>query len=64
MRAVDPADSNEIALDYVRNAVPADAQTVVLACVEVFGGYRIVGQRPDGRTDRAHARLVSHIAAR
>ena len=36
--AVDSADGDEVTLDYIDNAVAADAQTVILACVEAFGG--------------------------
>jgi hypothetical protein len=54
LNAVNPADSDEVRLDDVDDAVTANAQTVILTRVEALSWERIFRQRGDCNADRAH----------
>jgi hypothetical protein len=61
--AVDPLDSDHVAIDHIQNPVAVNSQPVVPASVESRGGERLLGQACGGSTDRAHTVLVGHEAA-
>ncbi len=61
--AVDPLDGDEVIVDHVQDAIPADAQPVVSATVERFSRIRVISQGGGGSSDGPHALLVAHETA-
>ena len=60
---IDAIDSNQVIVDRVHHAVPADAQPVVSAPVERLCRIRATGQGSDRSAYSAHPDLVVHVPA-
>jgi len=56
MYPVDPADGDEVCLDYVNDAVAANAQTLILARVEALTRHSRLGEQ------LGHRMFVGHRA--
>lgn len=60
---VDTLDGDQVAVDDVQDAVPADAEPVVTAAMKARSGVRVLGQIVDGGDDGAHPGLVRQVPA-